>query len=94
MGVALRAYALAGNDGQTSRSMTAAIYFHPEAYTTSGPKLMGRNAAGESFLRGYVKHSSATWTASAKRCSVVLVRRHCPVLLGQAKAVIAGEPAS
>ncbi|MFN7085206.1 MAG: hypothetical protein ACK4N4_01105 [Burkholderiales bacterium] len=30
--------------------MTAAIYFHPEAYTTTGPKLMGRNAAGESFL--------------------------------------------
>jgi glycosyltransferase involved in cell wall biosynthesis len=40
--------------------MTAAIYYHPEAYTTSGPKLMGRNAAGESFLRGYIKHSKAT----------------------------------
>lgn len=40
--------------------MTAAIYYHPEAYTTSGPKLMGRNAAGESFLRGYIKHSTAT----------------------------------
>lgn len=40
--------------------MTAAIYFHPEAYTTSGPKLMGRNAAGESFLRGYLTHSKAT----------------------------------
>lgn len=39
--------------------MTAAIYFHPEAYTTSGPKLMGRNAAGESFLRGFFAHSSA-----------------------------------
>lgn len=37
--------------------MTAAIYFHPEAYTTSGPKLMGRNAAGESFLRGYLAYS-------------------------------------
>lgn len=37
--------------------MTAAIYFHPEAYTTSGPKLMGRNAAGESFLRGFLTHS-------------------------------------
>ena len=37
--------------------MSAAIYFHPEAYTTSGPKLMGRNAAGESFLRGYLQHS-------------------------------------
>lgn len=36
---------------------TAAIYFHPEAYTTSNPKLMGRNAAGESFLRGFLTHS-------------------------------------
>jgi len=44
--------------------MTAAIYFHPEAYTTAGPKLMGRNAAGESFLRGFFAHSQTTefWT--------------------------------
>ncbi|MDU7589432.1 MAG: hypothetical protein E7K47_18945, partial [Acidovorax sp.] len=40
--------------------MTAAIYYHPEAYTTSGPKLMGRNAAGESFLRGFLAHSKAS----------------------------------
>ncbi len=39
--------------------MVPAIYFHPEAYTTSGPKLMGRNAAGESFLRGFLRHSKA-----------------------------------
>lgn len=39
---------------------TAAIYYHPEAYTTSGPKLMGRNAAGESFLRGFLAHSRAS----------------------------------
>ena len=39
--------------------MTACIYYHPEAYTTSGPKLMGRNAAGESFLRGFASHSHA-----------------------------------
>jgi glycosyltransferase involved in cell wall biosynthesis len=38
--------------------MTACIYFHPEAYTTGGPKLMGRNAAGKSFLRSYISHSS------------------------------------
>ena len=38
----------------------ACIYYHPEAYTTSGPKLMGRNAAGESFLRGYLVHSKST----------------------------------
>ena len=40
--------------------MSAAIYYHPEAYTTSGPKLMGRNAAGESFLRGFLTHSTAS----------------------------------
>ncbi|MBU6285387.1 MAG: glycosyltransferase [Betaproteobacteria bacterium] len=39
--------------------MTAAIYYHPEAYTTKGPKLMGRNAAGESFLRGFFSYSKA-----------------------------------
>jgi hypothetical protein len=39
--------------------MTAALYYHPEAYTTSGPKLTGRNAAGESFLRGFLSHSTA-----------------------------------
>ncbi len=38
--------------------MTACIYYHPEAYTTSGPKLMGRNAAGESFLRGFFSHAA------------------------------------
>lgn len=44
--------------------MTAAIYYHPEAYTTSGPTLMGRHAAGESFLRGFISYSSTTefWT--------------------------------
>ena len=40
--------------------MNAVIYYHPEAYTTSGPKLMGRNAAGESFLRGLLIHSKAS----------------------------------
>ncbi len=44
--------------------MSATIYYHPEAYTTNGPRLMGRNAAGESFLRGFLKHCSADeiWT--------------------------------
>ncbi len=41
----------------------AAIYYHPEAYTTTGPKLMGRNAAGEAFLRAWLGHghASAFW---------------------------------
>jgi glycosyltransferase involved in cell wall biosynthesis len=46
---------------------TAAIYFHPEAYSTSGPRLMGRNAAGESFLRGFLLHGprGPLWTLVA-----------------------------
>ena len=37
-----------------------AIYYHPEGFSTSGTKLMGRNAAGESFLTGYFLHGSPT----------------------------------
>ena len=44
----------------STRKFSSAIYFHPEAYTISGPKLMGRNAAGESFLRGYLAYSRAS----------------------------------
>lgn len=40
--------------------MTTAIYYHPEAYTTGGPRLMGRNAAGESFLRGFLSYSQGS----------------------------------
>jgi len=40
--------------------MSACIYYHPEAYTTSGPKLMGRHAAGESFLRGFLAYGKAS----------------------------------
>jgi alpha-maltose-1-phosphate synthase len=42
--------------------MSVAIYYHPEAYSTESPKLMGRNAAGDSFIRGYLKHSKSTNT--------------------------------
>jgi glycosyltransferase involved in cell wall biosynthesis len=38
---------------------SAAIYLNPEAYETSGQTLMGRHAAGESFLSGYLRHSTA-----------------------------------
>jgi glycosyltransferase involved in cell wall biosynthesis len=39
---------------------SAAIYYHPEAYSIGGPKLMGRNAAGESFLRGFLLHTNTS----------------------------------
>jgi len=38
--------------------MTAAIYYHPEGYSTRRENLMGRHAAGESFLRGFLRHST------------------------------------
>ena len=35
----------------------AALYMNPEAFDTSAKALMGRHAAGESFLRGYLRHA-------------------------------------
>jgi glycosyltransferase involved in cell wall biosynthesis len=36
----------------------AAIYFHPDGYNTNRSKLMGRQAAGEGFLRGFLKFAA------------------------------------
>jgi len=33
-----------------------ALYFSNESYSVSGPKLMGRQAAGEAFLEGFLAH--------------------------------------
>tara|TARA_Y100001968_G_C19440678_1_gene762342 strand:- start:1814 stop:3466 length:1653 start_codon:yes stop_codon:yes gene_type:complete len=51
--------------------MSVAIYYHPEAYSTSGPKLMGRNAAGESFLKGYFLNSDddSFWVHTSNKLS-------------------------
>lgn len=37
--------------------MNAALHYTIEAYETAKPKLMGRHAAGEGFLRGYARHA-------------------------------------
>jgi glycosyltransferase involved in cell wall biosynthesis len=37
----------------------AAIHLDPEAYRTDAPILMGRHSAGESFLKGFLRHGSA-----------------------------------
>jgi alpha-maltose-1-phosphate synthase len=39
--------------------MNPCIYYHPEGYTTSGPKLMGRHSAGEGFLRGFLRYGNS-----------------------------------
>jgi len=36
----------------------AAIYLNPEAFDTKTKILMGRHSAGESFLRGYLRHAN------------------------------------
>ncbi|OYX67735.1 MAG: hypothetical protein B7Y81_18540 [Caulobacter sp. 32-67-35] len=38
---------------------SVALYLNPEAFDTTRPALMGRQSAGESFLRGYLRHSVA-----------------------------------
>jgi len=35
----------------------AVLFHHPDAVDTSRPKLMGRHAAGEGFLKGFVRHA-------------------------------------
>lgn len=67
--------------------MTAAIFYHPEAYTTSGPKLMGRNAAGESFLRGFLQHSRSEQFAVQ-----VMERAHAQSFEETAKSLGRKEP--
>lgn len=35
----------------------AAIYLHPNGFDTTGAALLGRHSAGESFLRGFLRHA-------------------------------------
>lgn len=40
-----------------AKTPNAAIFYADDAYLTDKPKLMGRQSAGEGFLRGFVRHS-------------------------------------
>ena len=35
----------------------AALFFHPNGFDTTTGRLLGRHSAGESFLRGFVRHA-------------------------------------
>jgi hypothetical protein len=52
----------------------AAILFHPEGYTTTGAKLMGRHAAGEGFVQGFAKHAAVerfySFTRTQQECGL------------------------
>ena len=67
--------------------MNVCLYYHPEAYSTRGPKLMGRHAAGESFLRGFLRHGRADtfWLQ-------VQHRNHARHFAASAQAHGRGEP--
>ena len=63
----------------------AALFLHPKGYDTSGPQLLGRLAAGESFLRGYLRHADVEryyfWNVGAARqeeLDELLARIHPP----------------
>lgn len=47
----------------------AAIYMHPNGFDTTSGRLLGRHAAGESFLRGFLRHADVErfyfWNAGA-----------------------------
>ena len=63
----------------------AAFYLHPQGYDTSGPALLGRLSAGESFLRGYLRHADVEryyfWNVAGSRqadLDALLERVHPP----------------
>lgn len=41
------------------KTANAAIFYQPEGFDTGREKLMGRHAAGEGFLKGFVEHAKA-----------------------------------
>jgi alpha-maltose-1-phosphate synthase len=49
--------------------VNAAIYYHPDGFDTSRPKLMGRHAAGEAFLNAMAAHPTvpALWCYATSR---------------------------
>ena len=62
----------------------AAIHLHPNGYDTTGKTLLGRHSAGESFLRGFMRHGEVDafhlWNAAntPRADLVALVDRIAP----------------
>lgn len=63
----------------------AVLYLHPNGYDTSGPELLGRISAGESFLRGYLRHADVDryyfWNTAARpqaELEALIARIHPP----------------
>ncbi len=62
----------------------AAIYLHPNGFDTTGAQLLGRHSAGESFLRGFMRHADVDqfhlWNVANRPQAELdtLVNRICP----------------
>ncbi|WP_374469832.1 glycosyltransferase family 4 protein [Phenylobacterium sp.] len=62
----------------------AAIYLHPNGFDTTGKELLGRHSAGESFLRGFIRHADVDrfhfWNVASRPHTELqaLVDRICP----------------
>ena len=65
----------------TSASRNSAILYHPESFDTGRTKLMGRHAAGEGFLNGFIQHSGV-----APLYCFASDKRHAEELAGRVRA--------
>jgi glycosyltransferase involved in cell wall biosynthesis len=63
--------------GSTPPEASAAIIFEPDGYVLSGPKLMGRQAAGHSFLRAAVDRAKGRdlWCCTPSRQSAEVFKQ-------------------
>ena len=77
-------------------SANAAIYFDPEGYSISGPKLMGRNAAGNSFLTGLFEHAKAKEIGGFVRSDAhyTAFESFCREVTGEGKRTVRIDPAA
>ena len=73
----------------------AAIYYHPDGFDTSRPKLMGRQAAGDAFLKAFIRHvvvdfpppasstpSSTPLATTVRSLSVVIAKSKVALSIG------------
>lgn len=67
--------------------MSAALFYVPDAYVAQGTGVMGRNVAGESFLRGFAAHSRA-----AEFTALVYTQQHAQEFTAAIRSAGRQEP--
>ncbi|MBW6401206.1 glycosyltransferase family 4 protein [Roseomonas sp. HJA6] len=66
----------------------AALYYHPEGYTTAGGPVIGRRVAGEEFLRGLLRHGGLEEVVA-----LVQSEAHREAFIDHVAAIAPGLPA-